>query len=98
MLDAQGRETLHLIKQADGTIMDVTQRDHLLALSTVAELLAANDINSLPKREIAIDPIDGRYYYYTAIPVMSENQMAGVVVVGTSLNTVLPLLKKHIPC
>lgn len=93
MLDAQGRETLHLIKQADGTIMDVTQRDHLSALSTVAELLAANDINSLPKREIAIDPIDGRYYYYTAIPVMSENQMAGVVVVGTSLNTVLPLLK-----
>jgi signal transduction histidine kinase len=93
MVDAQGRESLHLIKQANGTIMDVTQRDRVSALSTVAGLLAANDGNSLPKREIAIDPVDGRYYYYTAIPAVSENRMAGVVVVGTSLNTVLPLLK-----
>lgn len=93
MVDAQGRESLHLIKQANGTIMDVTQRDRVSALSTVAGLLAANDGDSLPKREIAIDPVDGRYYYYTAIPAVSENRIAGVVVVGTSLNTVLPLLK-----
>ena len=93
MFDSQGRESLHLIKQANGTIMDVTQRERVLALSMVAGLLAANDIDSLPKREIAIDPVDGRYYYYTAIPAISENRMAGVVVVGTSLNTVLPLLK-----
>ena len=93
MVDAQGRESLHLIKQANGTIMDVTQRDRVSALSTVAGLLATNDGDSLPKREIAIDPVDGRYYYYTAIPAVSENRIAGVVVVGTSLNTVLPLLK-----
>ena len=93
MVDAQGRESLHLIKQANGTIMDVTQRDRVSALSTVAGLLATNDGDSLPKREIAINPVDGRYYYYTAIPAVSENRIAGVVVVGTSLNTVLPLLK-----
>jgi len=93
MFDAQGRETLHLIKQTNGTIMDVTQRDRISPLPAVAGLLAANDINSLPKREIAIDPVDGRYYYYTAIPAISENEVAGVVVVGASLNTVLPLLK-----
>jgi len=93
MVDAQGRESLHLIKQANGTIMEVTQRDRVSALSTVAGLLATNDGDSLPKREIAIDPVDGRYYYYTAIPAVSENRIAGVVVVGTSLNTVLPLLK-----
>ena len=93
MFDAQGRESLHLIKQTNGTIMDVTRRDRESALTMVAALLAANDIDSLPKREIAIDPVDGRYYYYTAIAAVSENRMAGVVVVGTSLNTVLPLLK-----
>lgn len=93
MFDAQGRESLHLIKQANGTIMDVTQRDRESALTMVAGLLAANNIDSLPKREIAIDPVDGRYYYYTAIPAVSGNRMAGVVVVGTSLNTILPLLK-----
>jgi signal transduction histidine kinase len=93
MFNAQGRESLHLIKQSNGTIMDVTQLERVSTLSIVDRLLVENDVNSLPKREMAIDPVDGRYYYYTAIPVASENRMAGVVVVGTSLNTVLPLLK-----
>jgi signal transduction histidine kinase len=93
MFNAQGRETLHLIKQSNGTIMDVTQQDRDSSLSSANGLLAENDINSLPKREIAIDSIDGRYYYLTAIPVVTEDRMVGVVVVGTSLNTVLPLLK-----
>ncbi|HEU4744243.1 MAG TPA: ATP-binding protein [Anaerolineales bacterium] len=93
MFDAQGRESLHLIKQANGTIMDVTQQDRVSALPTVAGLLAANDVDSLPKREIAIDPVDGRYYYYTAVPTLFENRVAGIVVVGTSLNTLLPYLK-----
>jgi len=93
IFNVQGRETLHLIKQSNGTIMDVTQLERPSALSIVEGLFVEKDVNSLPKREIAIDPIDGRYYYFTAIPVTLENQMTGVVVVGTSLNTVLPLLK-----
>ena len=93
MFNAQGRESLHLIKQSNGTIMDVTQLERVSTLSIVDRLLAENDVNSLPKREMAINPVDGRYYYFTAIPVASENRMVGIVVVGTSLNTVLPLLK-----
>ena len=93
MFNARGRETLHLIKQSNGTIMDVTQLDQISTLSIVDELVAANDVDGLPVREMAIDSVDGRYYYYTAIPAVSENRMAGVVVVGTSLNTILPILK-----
>jgi len=93
VFNAQGREALHLIKQSNGTIMDVTQQDRTSALPIVDGLLAENDSSSLPKRELAIDSVDGRYYYFTAIPVLSENRMVGVVVVGTSLNTVLPLLE-----
>jgi signal transduction histidine kinase len=93
MFNAQGGESLHLIKQANRTIMDVTQRNRVSTFPMVAGLLTTNNADSLPKREIAIDPVDGRYYYYTAIPAASQNQMAGVVVVGTSLNTILPLLK-----
>jgi signal transduction histidine kinase len=93
IFDAQGRESLHLIKQANGTIMDVTQQDRASTLTSVAALLVANNVDGLPRREIAIDPVDGRYYYYTAIPAASQNEMAGAVVVGTSLNTLLPLLK-----
>jgi signal transduction histidine kinase len=93
VFNAQGREALHLIKQSNGTIMDVTQPDRPSTLSVVAEILAGNDVDSLPRRELATDAVDERYYYYTAIPVASEERMAGVVVVGTSLNTVLPLLQ-----
>ncbi|HEU0294692.1 MAG TPA: ATP-binding protein [Anaerolineales bacterium] len=93
IFNAQGQEALHLIKQSNGTIMDVTQPDYGSTLSIVDELLAGNDVNGLPRREMATDPVDGRYYYYTAIPAISKDRMAGVVVVGTSFNTVLPLLK-----
>jgi len=93
MFDTMGRETLHLIKQSNETIMDVTQLERASTLSIVDQLLVENDVNSLPKRELAMDPVDGRYYYYSAIPVISDNRLVGVVVVGTSLNTLLPVLK-----
>lgn len=47
----------------------------------------------MPKRTLEKDPIDERYYYFTSIPVAHENNVVGVVVVGTSLNTLVPQLK-----
>lgn len=95
LFDAQGRESLRLLKQADGTILDVTQPGHTSSMSIVNEVVTSNTIGGLPQRELSTDVVDGRYYYYTAIavPSVSDNRLAGVVVVGTSLNTILPLLK-----
>jgi signal transduction histidine kinase len=93
VFDAQGHESLHLIKQSDGTIMDVSQRGRLATLGTVPKILAENNPGSLPKRELALDPVDGRYYYFTTIPVVAGNQVVGAAVVGTSLNTLLTLLE-----
>ena len=93
VFDAQGRETLHLIKQSNGTIMDVSVPDRAFTLPGVGKLLAEKSVDSLPKPEFAIDPVDGRYYYFTSIPVVSGDRVVGVAAVGTSLNTVLPLLK-----
>src|SRR6266540_7482584 len=93
VVNAEGNESFHLIKQSDGTLMDVTQQGRASTLSVVKNILAENNIDSLPKRELALDPVDGRYYYFTTIPVALENQVVGAVVVGTSLNTLLPYLK-----
>lgn len=93
VFDAQGREKLHTIKQSDGTIRDVTQRDHPAALPVVEELLAENSPDSLPRRALAQNPVDRRYYYFTAIPIPFEDRIVGVVTVGTSLDTLAPLLK-----
>ncbi|NUQ85609.1 MAG: HAMP domain-containing protein [Anaerolineales bacterium] len=93
VFDAQGREKLHTIKQSDGTIRDVTQRDQQAALPIVEELLAENSPDSLPRRALAQNPVDRRYYYFTAIPIPFGDRVVGVVTVGTSLDTLVPLLK-----
>ena len=67
--DDRGAEVLHVIKQTDGSILDVTQRGNKSTILIVDDLLAQNEPNGLPKRILAKDPIDGRYYYFTAIPV-----------------------------
>ena len=93
IFDDQGREKLHTIKQSNGKIQDVTQRDNQSQLSIVDELLAENNPDILPKRIFAKDPVDGRFYYLTSIPVEFDNRVTGVVVVGTSLDTLAPQLE-----
>jgi signal transduction histidine kinase len=94
IFDAQGLEQYHSIRQLDGTTQIHKERVDLPStLAIVDAMLKANDPNSLPKRELAIDPADNRYYYFTALPVVVEDQVVGAVVVGTSVNTLMPLLK-----
>jgi len=93
IFDTQGRERLHTIKQVNGDIQDVTQAGRDATLSLVSELLSENNPESLPRRTMAKNPVDGRYYYFTAITIPQENNAAGVIVVGTSLDTLIPLLK-----
>ena len=93
VFDTQGHEVLHLIRQFDGSMMNVTNADHSDTLPIVQSLLDERNPDALPRRQLALDGVDGRYYYLTAIPAVSNNQMMGVVVVGTSLNTLLPYLK-----
>jgi signal transduction histidine kinase len=93
LFDTEGEESLHLIQQFNETILDVTQPERPTTLSTVEGILSENNPDSLPQRELAIDPVDGRYYYFTAIPVVLENEVVGAVVVGTSLNALLTHLE-----
>jgi len=93
LFDAQGKETAHFIQQINNTIMDVTQPGSESKLSIVQAILEKNDPEGLPMRALGRDPVDNRYYYFTAIPVAFEGQVSGVVVVGTSLNTIMPVLK-----
>ena len=93
LFDTEGQESLHLIKQFNETILDVTQPERATTLSIVEGILGENNPDSLPQRELAIDPVDGRFYYLTTIPVVFENQVVGAVVVGTSLNTLLTYLE-----
>ncbi len=93
IFDRQGNEKFHVIKEVDGTLTDATILNRVSTLSIVADLLAENNIDSQPKRAFALDPVDGRYYYFTTLPIVSGNEVVGAVVVGTSVNTLMPKLK-----
>jgi len=93
LFDRQGHEKLHVIKQSDGTLMDVSLQNRAATLSIVDTLLKEDNPDSLPKRALALDPTDGRPYYFTALPVVSGSDVVGAIVVGTSVNTFMPKLK-----
>jgi len=91
--DQHGREIFHAIKQSNGTVLDTTQQNIQSTFLSVNGLLAEDDPASLPKRELAKDTADNQYYYFTSIPIVHENHVVGAVVVGISLNTLVPQLK-----
>jgi hypothetical protein len=93
IFDRAGHEKFHAIKEFDGTLSDNTQLDRASTLAIVSDLLADNNPDSLPKRIFTTDPVDGRYYYFTTLPIVSGNDVVGAIVVGTSVNTIMPELK-----
>ena len=93
VFNAEAHEVIHLLKQSNGSMSDVTRPRQMATLSIVNDLLKENNPDSLPKRELATDPVDGRYYYFTTIPVIFNEQLVGTIAVGTSLNQIMPELK-----
>ena len=91
--DLQGQELLHLIKESNGTVTDAVPPVAATTSSLVSDLITENNTDSLPKRALVMDTIDRRYYYVTMLPIAFDGRVVGVLVVGTSLNTLLPQLK-----
>ena len=89
----EGKEELHFIQRADGGLAELEAQSSETLKNIALEILAENNVEALPRRTIAVDPVDGKYYYFTAIPMSLEKEIAGVVFIGTSLNDILPYLK-----
>ena len=95
LADAEGIEVLHILRREDGSLYSEEGQPGLSALWVVQDLVATGDPDALPRRGIGQHPTDQRYYYVTAIPVQLEGEMIGVAVVGTSLNTLMPVFKNN---
>lgn len=92
VIDANGQEVLHMLQQEDGSYELIgVQFD--TSVWMVQRLLEAGDPDGLPKRSLGLHLTKQRYYYLTAIPVGLEDRVVGVVVVGTSFDTLLQLFK-----
>ncbi|MCP4544817.1 MAG: HAMP domain-containing protein [Chloroflexi bacterium] len=91
--DASGQAVLHTLRQNDGTLGPPAEQFDTSGLPMVRLLLDANDPTARPKRGLVQDAVNERYYYFTALPIGLDDHVVGVVVVGTSLDTLLTQFK-----
>jgi signal transduction histidine kinase len=93
IVNMQNQEVLHLHRQTDGTLLNVTQPTQKIVSGTIQPLLDSRNPDAPPTRVIGKDPINNRWYYFTAIPFVADNEMIGAIVIGTSMETIMPTLK-----
>lgn len=93
IVDMQGKEMLHLLGQTDGGLAEVTKPSREIALEFLQPMLANNHPDTPPSRAIHRDPENNRWYYFTAVPFVANDEMIGAVILGTPLDTMMPLLK-----
>ncbi len=92
VVDRNGQEMLNLLRQRDGSYNVPEQSTGIGQMWLVQELLEpGTDTGQL--RGLGLYPLNQRYYYFTALSVDLDGQTVGVIVVGTSLDTLLPELK-----
>ncbi|MBN1179348.1 MAG: HAMP domain-containing protein [Anaerolineae bacterium] len=93
IVTADGAEMLHLLRRADGSLQRLEGHFGIADLPIVRPLLDAGDPTGPPRRAIGLHAIDQRYYYLTALPFGLDGTLSGVIIVGTSLDTLLPQFK-----
>ncbi len=95
LVDREGDEALQLLKGDDGALRAVSTDNAASNLWIVQELLNAREPTATPRRAIGIHPVDGRYYYFTALPIALEEDVVGISVIGTRLDSLAAQFKTN---
>jgi signal transduction histidine kinase len=93
LVNTQGQEILHLQTSGDEPLSDITQLHQNTNLNIIQSVLENHNSDNIPSRAISKDPVNQRWYYFTAIPIRTETEMLGMIIVGTSMDTIMPDLK-----
>lgn len=91
-----GEELVHLVTDANGVLQEVNQETGAGRSPIVTPYLKDRNIDAAPNRALGQNLVNSKYYYYTALPVAFDSQFAGVVVIGTSMDSILPYLKSTV--
>ncbi len=93
LISPQGNEIIHLISDGEGAIQYVEQSIGAANLAIVAPFLKDRDAEAPPRRSLGGNRVNQDTYYYTALPVALDDEFYGVIIVGTSMQRLLPTLK-----
>lgn len=93
LVDRQGVENFYMVKLADGSFLEPGVGSGLETMTMVQSLLMADDAQAAPRRALVYSSVLKKYFYYSALPISLNNRLVGVVLVGTSFDTIMPYLK-----
>lgn len=94
LISAQGREIVHFIKDDNGETRRLDQDTRAATSPIVAVFLETKDPNAPPRRTFGVHLVNELTYYYTAVPVTLDGEFMGVIVMGTSVQTLLPIFEQ----
>ncbi len=93
LISAQGNEIVHLVLDENRDLQRVEQATGAANSPIVIPFLQTRDPEAPPRRALGMNLVNDEMYYYTALPVSLDGKFSGVVVVGTSIRNILPVLK-----
>jgi signal transduction histidine kinase len=96
LITPNGRELVHLVLDENGILQAVKQETGAGNSPIVTPYLKSRNIDAPPSRALGQNLVNSKYYYYTALPVAFDSKFAGVVVIGTSIDSILPVLKSTV--
>ncbi|MCE7860251.1 MAG: HAMP domain-containing protein [Chloroflexi bacterium CFX2] len=94
IVSPQGTEILHLLKDGEGKSIRVEQDTGAGQMPFVESYLRNRNPQDPPHRTLGGNLVDEKAYYYTFMPISVDDEFDGVIILGTSINTLLPTFKQ----
>ena len=94
VISPQGTELLHLLRDRTGEIIVVEQDTGAENSPIVIPFLSKPNPDDPPRRALGGNLVNDEVYYYTALPIAIDGKFNGVIVLGTSIKTLLPVFKQ----
>lgn len=92
LISPQGNEIAHFLKDG-GEITKVDLDTGAARSPLVSQFLRNQNPDEAPRRFLGVNLVNEKTYYFTALPVTVDGRFDGVIVVGTSIQTILPAFK-----
>lgn len=93
LLSPAGKELVHIYIDEKGEVQQVTQDTGVNKSPLVTSFLVDQQVDAEPRRALGLNLANDMVYYYTALPISRSDEFLGVIVVGTTIQNVLPSLK-----
>ncbi|MFN8412175.1 MAG: ATP-binding protein [Anaerolineales bacterium] len=93
LITPDGKELIHLLMDNNGKYIRVDKDTGAVQSPIVVPYLKNKDSKEPPHRALGQNLVNEKYYYYTSLPVPLGDRFAGVVVIGTSMDSILPFMK-----